>query len=87
MAATFRRTGMLQLYFSCSQVQLGEVHCKNKWPHALCMHIFSCICILNYMDIFGVCAIANLVAVRGGLNMSICIIFFLECLHYDLAMV
>ena len=35
---------MLKLYFSCSQVQLGEAHCKNKWPTCMfCMHIFICI--------------------------------------------
>ena len=42
----------------------GIVHSLMKNPHALCLHIFNCI-----FGRFCLCAIANLVPIRGGLNM------------------
>ena len=46
----------------------GIVHSLMKNPHALCLRIFNIFnCILHGR--FCLCAIANLVAVRVGLNM------------------
>ena len=49
----------------CIAIKNGVVHSLMKNPHALCLHIFNCI----LHGSFCLCAIANLVPIRGGLNM------------------